>query len=494
LPNDWRFLRFRDGGFALLEKPASSQQVIRRFQIEDLIVQDASGVVFRAHDSETGRTVAIRRFFPFGAQGGGLHAEEQTAYEIAVRRLADIHHPALRSVVCGGCDPIDGMPFIATEWVEGEPLDELLGDGTLPVEAATLLISQALEVCELLSHVLAEEAVWVETSLSTVIVSDKESGRGFTFWISPLKWLGNGDNRGLESIIALAEEVMGWKGRIVSDQAGRGLGGWLKWLRGAVDSTSLHEARQMLAASVGAEPPPPARNLVARATRPVRPIKPPSSKTPLLITLALGLVVAGAAGWFLTRKPPAAPVTASATAPNPPPKPKSPPRTARAPAGSAAPQAEPPVPESVPDEVARANQRALELSAQVEASEQQVTASLLSQQAEVNAKAGVFSAHHRELLLQQVDQVVTVEGVCRAIEFSQGGNWMYLVLQAPNQGTAARGKIVVADAPDDLKEEAVKPLVGKTLRLRGKVETQGSRGGSRPLILLPNRASIEVLP
>ena len=89
----------------------------RRFQIEDLTAQDETGVVFRALDTETGATVAVRRFFPFGANGGGLSADEQSAYDIAVGRLAGLNHPAMRAVICGGCDPVDGMPFIATEWV-----------------------------------------------------------------------------------------------------------------------------------------------------------------------------------------------------------------------------------------------------------------------------------------------------------------------------------------------------------------------------------------
>ena len=241
--------------------------MIRRFQIEDLIVQDPSGVVFRALDTETGRTVAVRRFFPFGADGGGLHADEQTAYVIAVGRLAGLRHPALRSVICGGCDPVDGMPFIATEWIEGESLQPIIERGPLSAEDSTQVIIQALEVCELLSHVLAEEAVWVETELPTIIVGNEPSGRGLTFWISPLKWLGGDhESRGLESIITLTEEIMGWRGQVVSEQAGLGLGAWIKWLRGAVATTTLQEAREMLAASVGAVPPIPAKNLVAQAT------------------------------------------------------------------------------------------------------------------------------------------------------------------------------------------------------------------------------------
>jgi hypothetical protein len=245
--------------------------VIKRFQIEDLIVQDASGVVFRALDSETGKPVAVRRFFPFGASGGGLLPDEQTAYNIAIGRLSGIKHPALRSVISGGCDPVDGIPYIATEWVDGDSIQGLVDQGTFRAETATELLTQALEVCELLSQVLAEEAVWIETDLQTIIMGNHGSGRRFTFWISPLKWLGSVGDRstGLLSIVTLAEQIMGWQGRVVHDQAAGGLGGWLKWLRSCAVFTSLREARENLAASVGAEPPPDADKLVAKATRPL---------------------------------------------------------------------------------------------------------------------------------------------------------------------------------------------------------------------------------
>ena len=192
--------------------------MIERFQIEDLISQDLSGVVFRALDTQTGKTVAVRRFFPFGADGDGLDAEEQASYEIALGRLAGLDHPALRSIICGACDPVDRMPFIVTEWIEGESLATCMAGNVLSAESAILLITQALEVSELFSHVLAEEAIWVEINLQTIIVGSPESGRGFTFWICPLKWLGGSeDARGLEAIATLTEQVMGWTGRIISD-------------------------------------------------------------------------------------------------------------------------------------------------------------------------------------------------------------------------------------------------------------------------------------
>lgn len=283
-------------------------EVIRRFQIEDIIFQGAEGITFRALDTENDAMVAVRRFFPFGAHGGGLHHEEITAYNIAVGRLSGLSHPALRSVVAGGCDPIDGIPYIATEWIEGKPLSTIIEQGHLSDEDATRVIICALEVCELLSHVLAEEAIWVETDPRTIIIGNEASGREITFWISPLKWLvGDEQARGFDAIIDLAEEVMDWKGRKVSDQAGRGLGGWIKWLRTATTTVTIHEAREMLAASVGMDPPPSAKRLAIKAhTRVLAPlarVKKASSKTPWYIGIGLALVIAGLAGcWWVSQR------------------------------------------------------------------------------------------------------------------------------------------------------------------------------------------------
>ncbi len=70
----------------------------------------------------------------------------------------------------------------------------------------------ALETSIVLSHVLGEEAVWVETEVESIVVGTSESGRGFTFWISPFKWLGSEmESRKLSSIVSLGEELTGWK-------------------------------------------------------------------------------------------------------------------------------------------------------------------------------------------------------------------------------------------------------------------------------------------
>ena len=300
--------------------------MIQRFHIEDLIAQDSSGVVFRALDTKTGQPVAVRRFFPFGMDGGGLNAAEQPAYRRALGRLASLNHPALRAVIAGGCDPVDGMPFIATEWIEGAPLQALIAHEPLPAPVATELLTAMLEVCELLSDRLGEEGLWVETDLQTIILGSQRSGRRFTFWISPLTWLGEAQKScGLTALITLTENLLGWQDRPVSARAGGGLGGWLNWLRHASLTASLHEARAALAAAVVAAPPYATRHLVIQPAQRPMPVPAPAPAHGLwVVNLGLAGVATALGGWlFVHQHEPAAtlpPPTAAAQAlPDPPP-------------------------------------------------------------------------------------------------------------------------------------------------------------------------------
>ncbi|RPJ32874.1 MAG: hypothetical protein EHM17_12245 [Verrucomicrobiaceae bacterium] len=417
-----------------------------------MILQDASGVVFRALDTETGKSVALRRFFPFGAGGGGLLEDEQTAYNIALDRLAGLHHPALRSVIAGGCDPVDGIPFIATEWIEGEVLAPLIERRPLPAEAASELLTQALEVSELLSHVLAEEGVWVETDPQTIVLGNAESGRGFTFWISPLKWLGGNEQAGgMASIILLAEEIMGWKGRMVSDQSGGGLGAWIKWLRQAAPTTTLRELRENLAAAVGTEPPPAAAKLVAQAARP--PAR-KSSKVPVLAGLGLVLILTGLSGWLHTRNRPI-----------------------------------PEMPEAAPfsSEASTVNQRAAELSAQATAADQEKQATLAAQHSAVESRGGVFSPAEGDWLALQKGQPARLEGRLAKTGLSNSGKTLYLYFSENPTATEPRGAVPLKAAPADLSETSLAAFIGKKIRISGQVALQNGR----PEIVITTRAAIE---
>lgn len=444
--------------------------MIQRFHIEDLIAQDTSGVVFRALDTETGQPVAVRRFFPFGVDGGGLNAAEQPAYRRALGRLAGLSHPALRSVVAGGCDPVDGMPYIATEWIEGTPLQAFLAQGPLPVHVATELLTQVLEVCELLSSLLGEEALWVDTGLQTIIVGSPDSGRRFTFWICPLTWLGEVEKScGLAALITLTENLLGWHDRPVSARAGGGLGGWLNWLRHAATGARLHEAREALATAMGAAPSYATRHLVVHPTRQQAQ---PSASHPAIglwvVNLGLACVAAGLGSWLFIRQPASDAVTAVAAQALP---------DLELPAAVAVPRATPP-PRDPP--VVALPATPLATRARIEPPDA------------ARSTRGAISWTSRELLVHNEAQEVVVEGVLAKIDFSGTKKTMYLLFSKIPGKNDARGAVACKTAAADLSESALTPLVGKKIRLRGTVNVQRSFGLQRPEILLKDRAALEI--
>lgn len=264
---------------------------MERFEIEDIVRQDKTGIVYHAVVCESGADVAVRRFFPHGRNHDGLGPEEAAAHITAVERLAEIRHPALRAIISGGTDPVDGIPFLVTEWVEGAHLTSVMEEQTLDPGLVIDVLRLALELSVVVSHVLGEEAVWVETDIETIEVGSRGSGRGFTFWISPLKWLGiNPGSKRLISLCELGRELTGWNHRAVADHEGYGLAGWLRWLDGNPD-VSLQEALEKLAESTGNEPPQPEEDIVRRSIVPAKRPAGTKAKAAVLSCVAAALAV-----------------------------------------------------------------------------------------------------------------------------------------------------------------------------------------------------------
>ena len=477
--------------------------MIERFEIEDLIVQDEFGVVFRALDTETRLHVALRRFFPFGADGGGLNADEQVAYGIALGRLAEVKHPALRSVIGGGCDPVDGMPFIATEWVEGNTL-QVLTDSRFLTEAETsTMLYQAIEICELLSEVLTEEAIWVETGLSTVIIGAHESHRAFTFWISPLKWLGKIEGeRGLGSLVRLTEKAMGWTEGNFPKQATGGLADWLSWLRANAESSTLAEARERLTASFTVASPAPTR-AVPRVVHRAKPVVYKKSSGNLLWYIVGGSMAATAiGGWIALQNFPsifgkmpedpsrvnsgqAAPLVMEVE------QPEIPIISKTAQAEESETPAEGPLTVSGETPEERADRIAAEFTAV--ARDSNSTSVSGSSAARISGDKGpptVFKPSDQQALVAHENRPAIIEGNLAEIGHSKSKKTLYLLF-TKNAGTSeARGAVVVNGAPPSLTEASLASLVGKTIRIEGNVKVERVGTMVRPVISIENRAAI----
>lgn len=445
------------------------------------------GVEFRAVDGESGRMVALRRFFPFGMEGGGLQPEERAAYGVALQRLMEVRHPALRSVVGGGCDPVDGMPFLVTEWVGGERLDEILAGRLLAGSEAVELLSRVLEVSAALSGALGEEACWVETDPASVRV-DSDGARRFTFSISPMKWLGaDGMGKRLEPLVPLVEAAMGWQGQVVGDAAGGGLGGWVKWLRGNAGEASIFEARERLAVATGGQAATPTQRMMPTVVAGPRVVARPFS-APVVQQQGGGgrmwMILGGVAavlvlgGVFLVlsggkdRSPETLMVEESAEAGEN--------LAAAAPAASRAAE----------DVTARATRMAAELAEQrTEARE-----ALAARVAAVEQRGGHYLPEESDLLVLRKGEDVVVEGTFVQIRRTSSGATFYFEFSKDPGNEEVRGYLLARSARPGVTPQGFQPLVGKKVRMSGTVRVISYGGVPRPEVLIEDMGSIVEVP
>ncbi|HEX8440332.1 serine/threonine-protein kinase PknK [Archangium sp.] len=109
-----------------------------RFILESLAGRGGMGLVYRAVDSSTGRTVALKL----------LHAV--TSPEVAYRfnreavLLAELRHPGIVSYVAHGSTEAH-QPYLAMEWLEGEDLARRLARQPLSLSETLSLLRRAAE-------------------------------------------------------------------------------------------------------------------------------------------------------------------------------------------------------------------------------------------------------------------------------------------------------------------------------------------------------------
>lgn len=451
-----------------------------RYEILDILTQDADGVAFHAEDRELGKEVVLRRFFPFGAEGGGLVDEERVAYEIAVRRLMGISHPALRNVLNGGTDPNDGMPFLVTEWLGGSPLLHRLREKPLSPQSAKALIDLALETCQVLSEAFQEECIWIETATSSILLNGIDPERQVTFRISPLRWLGEDESRqGLRSLLRLAEEATGWNKRMLSDGSGDGFGGWIKALRKDPNQWSLEQARFALhhgPASLAAAPQdvvhrsgpisPAHATIPAQTTAPTLKSNKDTTWWPWIAAISLTLAASIFVFWqaFRQRDDPPPPVTGTGK-----------------PAEAAV---EAPTAMSDSDRIAA---RAAEMAAEIE----RMSAAHENKNPPPVAASPEVNAHLIQVgreLRKRVGASTKLEARLVSVRASKSGKTVYLEF-----GTSADPDAICARYRTELKaftEEQLRGHVGKRLRIRGKVVNDPS---GRVAIDIGGKKAVEVL-
>ncbi|AKU94699.1 Serine/threonine protein kinase PpkA [Labilithrix luteola] len=136
-------------------------QPFGRYLVEVLLARGGMGSVFRALDTETGKHVAVKVLREDRLES----QDEDAARFLREGRIASkLEHPNIVAIHEVG--EVDGVPFLAMEWVDGLPLSETIRGGLSPEAQHRLL----LEIAEALTFAHEHAIIHRDVKPANVLV------------------------------------------------------------------------------------------------------------------------------------------------------------------------------------------------------------------------------------------------------------------------------------------------------------------------------------
>jgi len=115
--------------------PITSGATIGPYKVDREIGRGGMGVIFLAHDTRLGRTVALKAL----PDDVASDTDRLQRFEREARVLASLNHPNIAAIY--GLEEAEGRRYLALELIEGETLADKLSRGPLPLhEALDILI------------------------------------------------------------------------------------------------------------------------------------------------------------------------------------------------------------------------------------------------------------------------------------------------------------------------------------------------------------------
>lgn len=133
------FLQLRDARGAVTAPGSSAPTLPAGYELIDEISRGGQGTVYRARQLSTQREVAVKVLL----KGAAASTKERARFDREIEIAASLHHPNIVEVYDSG--ELNGVCYYVMELVEGVPLDQYAGAGTLDVESAVRLF---LKVCD----------------------------------------------------------------------------------------------------------------------------------------------------------------------------------------------------------------------------------------------------------------------------------------------------------------------------------------------------------
>jgi WD40 repeat protein/tRNA A-37 threonylcarbamoyl transferase component Bud32 len=141
----------------------TAPQCFGKFEVIEVVGQGAYGTVYKAHDTQLGRTVAVK--VPRASELAG--PQELDRFLREARSVAQLRHPAIVSIHEVG--QADGVPYLVSDFVCGVTLADLLSARRLSFREAAELIAS---VGDALQYAHARGVVHRDVKPSNIMVGE----------------------------------------------------------------------------------------------------------------------------------------------------------------------------------------------------------------------------------------------------------------------------------------------------------------------------------
>ncbi len=138
-----------------------------RYRIEQEIGRGGMGVVYKAHDPDCHRSLAVK--VPHASHAGSRGAAQRFLEE--ARLTGQLQHPGIVPVHEIGRLP-DGRPFFAMKLVQGRTLSELLTGRTHPGHRLPYFVDVFAKVCQAVAYAHAKGVIHRDLKPSNVMVGE----------------------------------------------------------------------------------------------------------------------------------------------------------------------------------------------------------------------------------------------------------------------------------------------------------------------------------
>jgi len=170
-------------------------EMLGQYRIDARLGAGGMGVVYRARDERLHRTVALKLI---GTEGRGSTPDERARLLDEARAASHLTHPHICTVYEVG--EIEGRVFIAMEFVEGQPLPQLVPADGLPAET---VVRYGEQIAAALAHAHERGVIHRDLKTANITINPGSGAKVLDFGLA--RRTGGGDVDGTTQSIAMAD-------------------------------------------------------------------------------------------------------------------------------------------------------------------------------------------------------------------------------------------------------------------------------------------------